>query len=112
MTNTNGREPKTGVDAGVIGVGAMGANHARVYSELRDVTLVGVAVNFSSLHPVRRRAVVAYATFGPAVLAVLALAYVNVARGLLTVQVAVGVGLAATATVYVGLGTVEREPAS
>ena len=75
-------------------------------------TLVGVAVNFSSLHPVRRRAVVAYATFGPAVLAVLALAYVNVARGLLTVQVAVGVGLAATATVYVGLGTVEREPAS
>ncbi|RQH00355.1 Gfo/Idh/MocA family protein [Natrarchaeobius oligotrophus] len=31
------------VRAGVIGVGAMGENHARVYSELRDVDLVGVA---------------------------------------------------------------------
>ncbi|WP_255171689.1 Gfo/Idh/MocA family protein [Natrononativus amylolyticus] len=30
------------VRAGVIGVGAMGENHARVYSELRDVELVGV----------------------------------------------------------------------
>jgi UDP-N-acetylglucosamine 3-dehydrogenase len=29
--------------AGVIGVGAMGNHHARIYSELRDVELVGVA---------------------------------------------------------------------
>jgi len=72
-------------------------------------TLVGVAYNFASLHPVRRRAVVAYATFGPAVLAVLALAYVNVARDLLTVQVAVGAALVATAAVYVGLGATGRE---
>ncbi|MFC6757450.1 MULTISPECIES: hypothetical protein [Haloarcula] len=72
-------------------------------------TLVGVGFNFASLHPVRRRAVVAYATFGPSVLAVLALAYVNVARDLLTVQVAVGVALVATAAVYVGLGATETE---
>ncbi|WP_411969024.1 Gfo/Idh/MocA family oxidoreductase [Haloferax sp. YSSS75] len=31
------------VAAGVIGVGSMGTNHARVYSELRGVELVGVA---------------------------------------------------------------------
>jgi len=31
------------VDVGVIGVGAMGTNHARVYSELPDATLVGIA---------------------------------------------------------------------
>ncbi|WP_410767557.1 Gfo/Idh/MocA family oxidoreductase [Haloferax sp. DFSO60] len=31
------------VKAGVIGVGSMGTNHARVYSELRNVELVGVA---------------------------------------------------------------------
>jgi len=43
MTNTNGRRTDTAVDAGVIGVGAMGANHARVYSELQGVELVGVA---------------------------------------------------------------------
>ncbi|RQG91242.1 gfo/Idh/MocA family oxidoreductase [Natrarchaeobius halalkaliphilus] len=30
------------VRVGVIGVGAMGKNHARIYSELRDVDLVGV----------------------------------------------------------------------
>lgn len=43
MTNTNGQTTGSAVDAGVIGVGAMGANHARVYSELQDVNLVGVA---------------------------------------------------------------------
>ncbi|MCU4974181.1 Gfo/Idh/MocA family oxidoreductase [Halobacteria archaeon AArc-m2/3/4] len=32
----------TPVRAGVVGVGAMGENHARVYSELQDTTLVGV----------------------------------------------------------------------
>ncbi|RQG97154.1 Gfo/Idh/MocA family protein [Natrarchaeobius chitinivorans] len=31
------------IRVGVVGVGAMGENHARVYSELRDVDLVGVA---------------------------------------------------------------------
>ena len=31
------------VDVGVIGVGAMGRNHARVYSELPGATLVGIA---------------------------------------------------------------------
>jgi|AntRauTorcE11898_2_1112593.scaffolds.fasta_scaffold00160_17 predicted dehydrogenase len=31
------------VDVGVVGVGAMGKNHARVYSELPDATLVGIA---------------------------------------------------------------------
>ena len=28
---------------GVIGVGAMGRNHARVYADMPDVTLVGIA---------------------------------------------------------------------
>jgi predicted dehydrogenase len=31
------------VDAGVVGVGTMGSHHARVYAELPDTTLVGVA---------------------------------------------------------------------
>jgi predicted dehydrogenase len=43
MTKTNGRRNGSAVDAGVIGVGKMGANHARVYSELQNVNLVGVA---------------------------------------------------------------------
>lgn len=34
--------PGEGLTAGVIGVGSMGRNHARVYSEAPDVTLVGV----------------------------------------------------------------------
>lgn len=72
--------------------------------------LIGIGFNFSDLHPVRRRAVVAYAAFGPAVLAVLALAYVNVGRDLFTVKVAVGVGLVATAAVYLGLGTTASDP--
>ncbi|WP_277542073.1 hypothetical protein [Haloarcula laminariae] len=72
-------------------------------------TLVGVAFNFGDLHPVRRRALLAYAAFGPAVVLVLLLAYVNVGRDLFTVEVAVGVGLAATAAVYVGLGLSERD---
>ena len=42
MTTTNGTSNGRQVDAGVIGVGTMGANHARVYSELQDVSLVGV----------------------------------------------------------------------
>jgi len=71
--------------------------------------LIGVAFNLADLHPARRRAVVAYAAFGPAVLLVLALAYVNVGRDLFTVEVAVGVGLAATAAVYVVLGASVRE---
>jgi predicted dehydrogenase len=33
----------TTLDVGVVGVGSMGANHARVYSELSGVELVGVA---------------------------------------------------------------------
>lgn len=73
-------------------------------------TLVGVAFNLADLHPARRRAVVAYAAFGPAVLAVLALAYVNVGRGLFTGEVAVGAGLAAAVAVYVGLGATDSEP--
>jgi len=72
--------------------------------------LIGVAFNFANLHPVRRRAVVAFAAFGPAVLAVLGLAYVNVGRSLFTVEVAVGAGLAATAAVYVALGATGGEP--
>lgn len=42
VTNSNAIE-STPTRAGVIGVGAMGENHARVYSELRTVELVGVA---------------------------------------------------------------------
>jgi hypothetical protein len=72
-------------------------------------TLVGVTFNLTDLHPVRRRAVTAYAAFGPVVLAVLTLAYVNLGRDLLTVEVAVGVGLAATAAVYVALGATGDE---
>ncbi|MDS0283612.1 hypothetical protein [Haloarcula onubensis] len=74
-------------------------------------TFMAVALNAAKLHPARRRAVFAYAAFGPAVLAVLALAYVNVGRALLTTQVAVGVGLAATAAVYLALGSTGRETA-
>ncbi|MCU4754416.1 Gfo/Idh/MocA family oxidoreductase [Halobacteria archaeon AArc-curdl1] len=37
----DGEEPSK-LRAGVIGVGAMGANHARIYSECRDIDLVGV----------------------------------------------------------------------
>ncbi|QLD87128.1 Gfo/Idh/MocA family oxidoreductase [Natronomonas halophila] len=40
MTETNTSTQR--LDAGVIGVGSMGQNHARVYSELRDANLVGV----------------------------------------------------------------------
>jgi predicted dehydrogenase len=40
MTETNTSTQR--LDAGVIGVGSMGQNHARVYSELRDADLVGV----------------------------------------------------------------------
>ena len=72
---------------------------------------MGVALNAAKLHPARRRAVFAYAAFGPAVLAVLALAYVNVGRDLFTVEVAVGIGLAATAAVYVALGSTGRNTA-
>jgi predicted dehydrogenase len=43
MTTRNGASTSRQVDAGVIGVGTMGANHARVYSELQNVSLVGVA---------------------------------------------------------------------
>ena len=39
---SRGRRP-TGVKAAVVGVGSMGQNHARVYSELPGVDLVGVA---------------------------------------------------------------------
>jgi len=73
-------------------------------------TLIGVAYNLSDMHPARRRALVAYAAFGPAVLSVLALAYVNVGRTLFTVEVAVGAGLVATAVVYLALGATESDP--
>lgn len=36
------QEPRR-INAGVIGVGAMGENHARIYSELQDISLVGVS---------------------------------------------------------------------
>ncbi|QIO24072.1 hypothetical protein [Haloarcula sp. JP-L23] len=66
-------------------------------------TLMAVALNLADLSPERRRLLFAYAAFGPAVLLVLALSYVNVGRSLLTAEVAVGVGLLATAVVYVSL---------
>ncbi|AXR78690.1 Gfo/Idh/MocA family protein [Natrarchaeobaculum sulfurireducens] len=42
MSMDTSQESTRAVRAGVIGVGAMGKNHARVYSELRDVALAGV----------------------------------------------------------------------
>lgn len=39
---SDGAPPRGRVAAGVVGVGNMGQNHARVYSELLDTTLVGV----------------------------------------------------------------------
>lgn len=36
------RQPSSSLRAGVIGVGSMGKNHARIYRELPDVDLVGV----------------------------------------------------------------------
>lgn len=42
ISDPSTNEP-TPIRAGVIGVGAMGENHARVYSELRNTTLVGVS---------------------------------------------------------------------
>jgi UDP-N-acetylglucosamine 3-dehydrogenase len=38
-----GNPVKNKLSAGVIGVGSMGKNHARIYSQLKDVELVGVA---------------------------------------------------------------------
>ncbi|MFC7134043.1 MULTISPECIES: Gfo/Idh/MocA family oxidoreductase [Salinibaculum] len=43
MTRENGATGEQSLDAGVIGVGSMGAHHARVYSELPNVTLAAVA---------------------------------------------------------------------
>jgi len=73
---------------------------------------VGVGVSFTALRPARRRALAAYAAFGPTVLLVLALAYVNVGRDLFTVDVAVGAGLAATVAVYLALGATGGAPES
>jgi predicted dehydrogenase len=42
MTRQNGADTTERVDAGVLGVGSMGAHHSRVYSELPGVTLAGV----------------------------------------------------------------------
>ncbi|MFC7098956.1 Gfo/Idh/MocA family protein [Halobaculum marinum] len=47
MTHSNGSRPGSSADGrirvGVVGVGSMGRNHARVYRELADAELVGVA---------------------------------------------------------------------
>jgi len=71
--------------------------------------LLAVVLGVGPLAPAGRRAVSAYASFGPAVVLVLALAYVNAGRAVLTPGVAAGAGLAATAIVYVALGVLERE---
>jgi predicted dehydrogenase len=42
MTRQNGTNGTKRLEAGVIGVGSMGAHHARVYSELPGVSLTGV----------------------------------------------------------------------
>ena len=42
MTRQNGADGTDGLEAGVIGVGSMGAHHTRVYSELPGVSLAGV----------------------------------------------------------------------
>jgi hypothetical protein len=71
--------------------------------------LAGLAVSVAlwlsadGLSPGARRAATAYATFGLAVLALLALRYVNVGRRALSFEVIVGTGLAAVVVVYVFL---------
>lgn len=55
-----------------------------------------------------RRVVTAYATFGIAILAFLALRYVNVGRNVLTLEVIVGGSLAAVVVVYVALFVSDR----
>jgi hypothetical protein len=57
----------------------------------------------NQLSPGVRRAVTAYATFGVALLVLLALRYVNIGRGVLRFEVLVGGSIAAVVVVYIVL---------
>lgn len=72
------------------------------------VVLATVGVTFDGLDAMERRALTAYAAFGFTVVALAALAYVNVLVGV-SGQVAAGVGLAATILIYLVLWGVERQ---
>jgi len=50
-----------------------------------------------------RRAATAYAAFGVTILAVFAVRYVNLGRNVLSVEVAIGLGLATVVVVYLAL---------
>ncbi len=58
-TNAESRDSPQPVRVGVVGVGAMGANHARVYRELPEVDLVGVCDHDEAL---ARRVAAEYGT--------------------------------------------------
>jgi hypothetical protein len=71
--------------------------------------VVGLWIRGDELNPGVRRAVTAYAAFGVALLAFLALRYVNVGRSLLTTDVIVGGSLTTVVVVYLALLLYDRE---
>jgi len=71
------------------------------------VVLATVGVAFDGLDATERRALTAYAAFGFTVVGLAVLAYVNVLVGV-SGRTAAGVGLAATALIYLVLWGVER----
>lgn len=73
------------------------------------VVLVGLWLSFGRLSSGVRRAATGYAAFGAAVLVLLGLRYSNVGRGILSVDVIVGVGVAAAVMAYVVLLARDRD---
>lgn len=74
--------------------------------------LVVVWVQFDEATPGTRRLASAYAAFGLAVLVLLALRYVNVGRNALSVDVLVGIGVAAAALVFLTLWVTDGDVAA
>ncbi|WP_436935888.1 hypothetical protein [Halovenus marina] len=64
--------------------------------------------SLDELSPFVRRVASAYATFGLTVVLLLALRYVNVARGTLSVEVIAGVAIAVAILTYLGLWLTDR----
>ena len=73
------------------------------------LVLAAVAVTADGLSPPARRALFAYAAFGPTVLSTLAFAYVNIGGDLFGPELVGGLGLIVSVVVYVTLWARERE---
>lgn len=67
------------------------------------IVTVWLGGSFDELPVGVRRAATAYAAFGMTILAVFAVRYVNLGRNVLSVEVAIGLGLAAVGVVYLAL---------